>query len=906
MPKRGHTAEDAEKRRIERELAKSEARFRQIVEAAPNAMIMVGAGGRIELVNAETERVFGYARSELIGNTIETLLPERFRGHHPALRESFFDDPKSRPMGAGRDLFARRKDGSEVPVEIGLNALDMDGEAKVLATIVDISDRRRKLREVGYLAAIVESSDDPIIGKNLSGVITAWNPAAEKLLGYAAGEVIGRHISLLIPKDRLAEEDLILARIRRGEKVAQFETMRLAKGGREIAVSLTISPIRAVGGEIVGASKIVRDISERQRSAEKLRQSEERFQSIFDAISEGVFVADGASGSFVEINRPGAHMFGYTPDELVGHNIAYLSAGVPPYTRDDALQWLEKAVTTGRVQQFDWHCKAKDGRLFWAEVFLRDSFIGGRKVVLATARDVSERRAVEAQLRQAQKLEAVGLLTGGIAHDFNNMLAVVHGNLELIKERATGESDIVEMAADALSAADKGASLIRQLLAYSRQQALAPKVVDVADLVAGASQLLQRVFGETVDFRTAVAKDLWRIRIDPNQLENALVNLAINARDAMKDGGRLTIEATNKILDEDYGEQNPDVKPGPYVLLAVSDNGAGIPKDILERVFEPFFTTKPVGKGSGLGLSMVFGFVKQSGGHIKIYSEVGMGTTVNLYLPRADEGVDDRDAVGEADALPRGGADEVVLVLEDDEMVRKFAVRVLAGLGYRTITAGDGPEALRLLEQTERVDLLLTDVVLPKGLSGPAVAREAQVRRPDLRVLYMSGYAKDAVVNNGILQEGVQLLRKPFLKSELARAIREVLGEGHAVAKERLMVVDDDADFGSFVRRVAHKLNFEVEVATRGSAFMAAYERFAPTVVVLDIVMPDIDGIELIRWLIEKQSKARIVLISGFDAQYGKAAAALAELAGLASITRLTKPVATADLESALMSPSAA
>jgi CheY-like chemotaxis protein len=333
------------------------------------------------------------------------------------------------------------------------------------------------------------------------------------------------------------------------------------------------------------------------------------------------------------------------------------------------------------------------------------------------------------------------------------------------------------MIGDALRAAIRGGSLTHHLLAYSRQQPLAPKAVDIESLVLSVIELLKRTLGETVDIRANLASDLWLTRIDPHQLENALLNLAVNARDAMPEGGRLTIEAANTTLDETYAEQNFDVAPGQYVMLAISDSGAGIPADVLDRVMEPFFTTKPVGEGSGLGLSMVYGFVKQSGGHMKIYSEPGYGTSVRLYLPKAAGG--DQTAEPEPAQIAAGDVgDELILVVEDDPMIRKLTVRVLNGLGYHTLEAADGPAAQTILDSGVAIDLLLTDVVLPKGVSGPDLAAKARHQNPTLRVLYMSGYTKNAIVHNSMLDEGVHLLTKPFPKAELARKVRELLDEG--------------------------------------------------------------------------------------------------------------------------------
>jgi CheY-like chemotaxis protein len=328
---------------------------------------------------------------------------------------------------------------------------------------------------------------------------------------------------------------------------------------------------------------------------------------------------------------------------------------------------------------------------------------------------------------------------------------------------------------DALRAAGRGASLTDQLLAYSRQQPLSPDIIDIGDLLLEMSGLLERTLGATIAIRSDIAADLWPARIDPNQLANAILNIAVNARDAMPDGGKLTIEASNTTLDQDYADRNTEVAPGPYVLVALTDTGSGMSPAVLERALEPFFTTKEVGQGSGLGLSMVYGFAKQSSGHLKIYSEPGRGTTVRLYLPKAEGDCKAPVRPAEPHSLQASRAGETVLIVEDDAMVRALAIRILAGLGYRTLEASDGATAAAVLDAAGPVDLLLTDVVLPRGISGPQLARQAQARFPNLQVLYMSGYTRNAIIHNGVLDQGVHLLTKPFLKHELALAVRSRL-----------------------------------------------------------------------------------------------------------------------------------
>ena len=386
-------------------------------------------------------------------------------------------------------------------------------------------------------------------------------------------------------------------------------------------------------------------------------------------------------------------------------------------------------------------------------------------------------RVSEERLRQAQKMEVVGQLAGGVAHDFNNLLAIIYGNLDLLDEALADQPDLRQIVQNTMNAASRGASLTHQLLAYSRLQPLDPRVLDLGKLILDMTKLLQRTLGETVEVQNQVPADLWKTLIDPNQLENAVLNLSVNARDAMPTGGKLMIEAQNAILDAAYAEQHLEVAPGRYVMLAVTDTGVGMSRDVAARALEPFFTTKPTGQGTGLGLSMVYGFVKQSKGHIKIYSEEGHGTTVKLYLPAAaTDREDGRVAIDQSEPGAKPG--EVVLVVEDDPMVLRLAVQLLTSLGYQALEAHDGPEAVAMLERAGRVDLLFTDVVLPKGMNGTALARAARARRPQLKVLYMSGYTADAIIHHGVLDKGVHMLTKPFRKVELARKVRQVLDSG--------------------------------------------------------------------------------------------------------------------------------
>jgi len=393
------------------------------------------------------------------------------------------------------------------------------------------------------------------------------------------------------------------------------------------------------------------------------------------------------------------------------------------------------------------------------------------------AAEVAERLKAEAALRQAQKMDAIGQLTGGVAHDFNNLLTIVVGNVEMLLRHLPSDAARMRRAADnALQGAQRAAALTQRLLAFARQQPLDPKPVDANKLVTGMSELLRRTLGETIALEAVLGGGLWRTQADPNQLENAILNLAVNARDAMPHGGRLTIETANTHLDKVYvaGIAEP-VPAGQYVQISVTDTGSGMDQATVSRVFEPFFTTKEVGKGTGLGLSQVYGFVRQSEGHVRIYSEPGEGTTVKIYLPRQISAEQDLDPADEMSAAAAPGEGETILVVEDEEYLRAYAVEALGELGYRVITAADGPAALAILAQEGKIDLLFTDVVLPNGMNGRQLADEALKRRPQLKVLFTTGYTRNAVVHNGRLDPSVELIGKPFTFEELATSIRKLL-----------------------------------------------------------------------------------------------------------------------------------
>jgi PAS domain S-box-containing protein len=616
-------------------------------------------------------------------------------------------------------------------------------------------------------SAVVESSNDSIIAVGLEGAITAWNTAAERLFGYTADEAVGQHIDLIVPPDRREEARDILDRVGRGERLEQFETLRLHKSGREVDVSLGVSPIRSAAGWIVGASKIARDITESKRTQKALHQEIEERQRIFETSQDLILVTDTA-GNFVQVSPSSLTILGYEPSEMVGRSAIEF---IFPDDLDNTRNEMRSARRGQQMRNFEARYRHKDGHTVvlnwmgtWSEPVRRHFFIG---------RDLTEKQAAEAQFRQAQKMDAVGQLTGGVAHDFNNILTVITGTIGILGDAVADRPELASIARLIDDAAERGAQLTKHLLAFARKQPLQPREVDVNALAMEAAKLLHPTLGEQIEVSPKLSDDTWPALADPNQLTTAILNLALNARDAMPHGGKITLETRNIYLDEGYASIHSDVAVGNYVMIAVSDTGTGIAPENLEKVFDPFFTTKDVGKGTGLGLSMVFGFVKQSGGHVKIYSEVGHGTSVKLYLPRASGLQETADEV-EASANVRGG-NETILVVEDDALVRKYVVTQIASLGYATLQAANAAEALKIVESGVPIDLLFTDVIMPGGMNGRQLVEAATKLRPALRVLFTSGYTENAMVHHGRLDAGVLLLAKPYRKPQLARMIRTAL-----------------------------------------------------------------------------------------------------------------------------------
>lgn len=640
-----------------------------LLESLPDAIVAVGHDGIIVQVNSQTEALFGYDRDELLGQRIEVLVPERYRSQHSDHRQDFAAAARTRRMGAGLDLYGRRRNGTEFPVEISLSPVTTPGGTIVLSAIRDISDNKRIAEELrraneelhrktaeqlgeyrSKLVSIVDSSEDAILSKSLDGIVTSWNKGAERIYGYSPDEVVGKHISLLAPTDRWDEITGILQKIAKGVSVEHHESVRLTKDGRHLNVSISVSPLRDASGEIIGASVIARDITQQKRA--------------------------------------------------------------------------------------------------------------------------------ENQLRQAQKMEAIGRLAGGVAHDFNNILGIINACTEFLRDRIDPVSEPSVYVHNIKKATERGTALTRQLLAFSRASTIQPRILDLNERLRDISKLLRPLLGDDVEILIVPKSGSAVVEADPGQLDQIVLNLAVNARDAMPRGGKFILETGVVKFDQALAEQNR-MAAGKYVALAVSDTGTGMDEATVSRIFEPFFTTKEANKGTGLGLATVYGIVKQSAGHILVYSEPGHGTTFKIYLPSAEHKIGVGSAAEPEVVRPKPRRASILLV-EDDEIMRSLTRQALREHGYTVIEADDGKTALEWTQShQDSIDLLLTDVVM-RHMSGPELVERLKTSYPSLKVVFMSGYTGELIAEREVLKRGVTLLEKPFSRTALLNTIHAALGEPSA------------------------------------------------------------------------------------------------------------------------------
>ncbi len=627
-----------------------------------------------------------------------------------------------------------------------------------------------------------------------------------------------------------------------------------------------------------------------------LYRTEQQFQQLVMGITDCAIYMMDPNGLIVSWNAGAERIKGYSAAEIIGKHFSAF------YTEEDRASGLPEralatALRTGKFESENWRVR-KDGTRFWASVLidpLRDpngELLGFAKIT----RDMTERRAIQEQLNQSQKMEAIGQLTGGVAHDFNNLLTVILGNLDsLWRQLPTEETRLRRFVDQATRGAQRAAALTSQLLAFARRQPLNPKPTDVNRLVTDVSDLIRRTLGESIAVESVLGAGVWKVEVDPHQLESALLNLAVNSRDAMPEGGQLTIETANAHVDEQYTAAYPELTPGQYALICVTDTGVGMSPEVMARAFDPFFTTKPIGQGTGLGLSQVFGFVKQSGGHIKLYSEIGQGSTVKIYLPRliAGETVPD---VPETNVEPHGDRGEIILVVEDEDDVRVYTTETLRDLGYSVLDARDAPSALRVLEKCPEVTVLFTDVGLP-GINGRQLVDQACTQHPGLKVLFTTGYARNAIIHQGRIDPGVELLVKPFTRAQLAARIRTVIDSKppFSAAQRLALVVEDEPLVRAYVSEALEALGFTAVGTASAREGLATAERLKDLeLAIIDVGLPDRNGLELAADLRLRRPELKIAIASGYGEQ------ALGRLQGDPRVTYLVKPFDAGAIQRAL------
>ncbi|HUK47427.1 MAG TPA: PAS domain S-box protein [Terriglobales bacterium] len=885
--------ESAELGELKRRLAECELRHQVLLDASLDCIICADKATKITEFNAAAERAFRTARADVLGRDIvELILPVEARDWH---RQNLFNPVNSTKVDLVSERIettAMRPDGTKFPCELTVTR-NFPQEPMFVVHLRDITAHKRSEEAMIWLAAIVESSDDAIIGKDLDGKIISWNKGAEAMYGYTAEEVIGRHISVLVPDGYSDEIPKIMQQVKQGQRIKGLETVRKSKNGSLLNVWLTISPVQATDGSLVGASAIARDItseklaqealrtardtsvysspvpivaadvngavtvwnpaaaqvfgwsekevlgkplpiiplddmqeadrmhqrllsgeiltgievrrqkrdgacitvslsasplfdqnkkvkgmigfltdiSARKQAEEAWRRAEEKYRSIFENAEEGIYQVT-PEGKYISANPALAHMLGFeSPQALIDNrNQAERPRHVNPERLSGFLRSIEEH---GSVRNFEFEIRRQDGKMIWISTSAHAVRDGNGRLLHfeGTVQDVTEPRELEHQLRHVQKMEAVGRLAGGVAHDFNNILMAISSYSELLS-KLTKEESTKRYTDEIMKAVSRGSSVTQGLLTFSRKQVSSPKVIDINEVIAEQLDMLKRLIPESIDLSFLPADSACHVTADPTQIEQIVMNLVINARDAMPYGGRIGIETATDNAGEKTGGASHD-----HVVLKVRDNGSGMDADTKSHLFEPFYTTKEVGKGTGLGLATVFGIVKQSMGHIAVQSEVNQGTTFTITLPRV-EGT--AEAASATEIVEDAGNGETILLVEDEAAVRDPAAEYLVACGYNVLTAASGLTALKLAKQRkEPIDLLLTDLVMP-GMSGRELAEKISDLHSETKIVFMSGYSNNVLSSHQLLDSRHVLLQKPVQLKVLSNCIRRILNRKNA------------------------------------------------------------------------------------------------------------------------------
>jgi len=767
-----------ERRRGEEALRRSEARMKSVLDAALDALIMMDEQGLVVSWNARARDLFGWAPDEAIGRTLsELIIPLRYRADHTRGLKAFLATGVGPVIGRRVELSALRRDGSEFPVELTVTAFKEGPTFYFNAFVADITERKQAdeaLREAQErLQHVVSSSPTVLYSLAVDGqtLTPRWVSAnVERFIGYTPKEVQSSDwwAERLHPGDRERVQAQVAPLLSQGSVVREYRFRHKDGAYRWVRDEQVLIAHHGEPAEVVGSWS---DVTARKDAELKLQESEEQYRLLFDNNPFPMWVFDVESLAFLAVNDAAVRHYGWTREEFLRMRLTDIR---PPETvaafmadiaavRDDPGRHERPGL---------WRHRKKDGSEIDVEIVARSIVFQGRRARLTLAADVTEKTLLQAQLVKAQKMEAVGQLAGGVAHDFNNLLGVITGYSELLIRELPVDSRERKRSEEIKRAADRAAALTRQLLAFSRRQVLQPKVLDLNEVVAEVEKMIRRLISESIQIVTIGAANLGKVRADAGQVEQVLMNLAINARDAMPSGGRLVIETGNSELDETYVRTNPEARPGSYVMLAVSDTGHGMDAKTMARIFEPFFTTKEEGKGTGLGLATVYGIVRQSGGTVNVYSEPGRGTTFRVYLPRIEG---DMTAEAGPVVVAAPGGTETVLLVEDAEALRLLVRELLENAGYTVLDADSPDQALFMVESIPGpIHLLLTDMVMPR-MNGQELARRIAALKPEARVVFMSGYSDQAMGDQGTLAPGALFLQKPFTMDALLKTIRRAL-----------------------------------------------------------------------------------------------------------------------------------
>jgi PAS domain S-box-containing protein len=724
---------------------------------------LVAPGPRIVFVNPAFTRMTGYTREDALGRSPRILQgPRTDREVLRRLRSNL-----ERGEAFEGEAVNYRKNGEEFFMEWQITPIrDPKGTVTHYVAIQrDVTERKRLEEASGRLAAIVECSEDAIIGKDLNSIVNTWNKGAEKIFGYSAKEMIGKPITQIIPGDRLDEETQIMERIRAGRSVDHFETLRIRKDGRVINVSVTASPIVDKDGRIVGASKSARDITEQRKALQKIAEQ----AAFMDKARDAIIVRD-LDGTVIYWNKGAEIVYGWTAAAAIGRNIRDLIYKVPEsFTVPNEIT-LRDGEWQGELDQVakDRRERSIDAR--WT--LIRDDE-GKPKAVLAINTDVTERKKIEAQFMRAQRMESIGTLAGGIAHDLNNILTPIMMSIEMLK-LTSSDPESAEVLETIDQSARRGASIVRQVLSFARgiqgeRVHVQPRHV-INDLVS----IIRDTFPKSVHLEFNVAGDAWPILGDPTQIHQVLLNLCVNARDAMPLGGRLSIGVENVVLDEHYAAMNLQAKPGRYVNIRVTDTGTGIPEAIIDKIFEPFFTTKEINKGTGLGLSTVMALVKSHEGIINVYSEPGRGSTFKVYFPASGSSGGEEGAQADQASLPRGKG-ETILVVDDEASVLSITGQTLQAFGYKVLSASDGAEALAVyIQNKDSIELILTDIMMPV-MDGHALIHAVLRMNRSVKIVAASGLNSNGDMAKASGMGIKHFLTKPYTARTLLKTLRDVL-----------------------------------------------------------------------------------------------------------------------------------